>query len=335
MKKAYFIDGGLGRLLCSIPALEKKLKNKEDFVIVSEWTEDCFRGTDLYPLSYSMRHKGLFNDVLRDREIITPEPYRLNSYFNQKCNLVQAFDIIINESSTEDAVSKSDKITINLSKKEQVDGHNLVREVRSKLDKKKVIVFQPFGRGIQKENDFIYDSSGRSFELSDVLDLIKELNKDYGVILMLPFPFPGNQNELGIAVPENVPIRTWMGIINAANGFLGCDSVGQHISAALEKPTVVVTGSTYPENVSYPNTSKFIVIDRGKDQRKYAPIRITEDEYINISNEDLMKLNKSDINNIHKKLLSVLPVPKKEKIKSIDAGKGVHKHSPQCKHNVK
>jgi Holliday junction DNA helicase RuvA len=33
---------------------------------------------------------------LKDCEIVSPEPYRVNQYFNQKCNLIQAFDILIN-----------------------------------------------------------------------------------------------------------------------------------------------------------------------------------------------------------------------------------------------
>ena len=36
MNKAFFINGGAGRVLCSIPALERYAETHDDFVIVSE-----------------------------------------------------------------------------------------------------------------------------------------------------------------------------------------------------------------------------------------------------------------------------------------------------------
>ena len=53
--------------------------------------------------------------------------------------------------------------------------------------------------------------------------------------------------------------------------------MGQHIAYALDKPTTVVTGSTFGINVTYPNYEKFDVLDMGGDVRQYSPIRITMD----------------------------------------------------------
>ena len=53
------------------------------------------------------------------------------------------------------------------------------------------------------------------------------------------------------------------GVINAADYFLGCDSVGQHFAHAMNKPATIVTGATYPENISYPENKKFTIIDNG------------------------------------------------------------------------
>ena len=40
MNKAFFINGGAGRVLCSIPALERHAETHDDFIIVSEsWSE--------------------------------------------------------------------------------------------------------------------------------------------------------------------------------------------------------------------------------------------------------------------------------------------------------
>jgi ADP-heptose:LPS heptosyltransferase len=84
-----------------------------------------------------------------------------------------------------------------------------------------------------------------------------------------------------------------MGIINAADYFIGCDSVGQHIAYALKKPSTIVVGATFPENITYPECPYFSIIDNGKDKRKYSPIRITMDESGDRINENLMILSSS------------------------------------------
>lgn len=307
MNKAFFINGGAGRVLCSIPALEEYAKTNDDFIIVAEsWG-------DLYSLSkvlrdkvYASFHKDLFDLYLKDKEIVSPEPYRLNAYFNQKCNMIQAFDILINDLKE---IPKTKKISIDLNKAEQIIGHNLVNEVREVTKKDKIIVFQPFGSGVKAEGNFIFDPTGRSFELKDIMHLLDELKKNYGIIIMSEIEIPHGQ-EHGIAMPKNVSLNQWAGIINAADYFLGCDSVGQHFSYSLGKPTTVVIGSTCPENISYPDEKMFYIIDNGKGKRKYSPIRMTMDECCDRNNEDLMVLTETTIKQILKSIKDKIGVSK-------------------------
>ena len=307
MNKAFFINGGAGRVLCSIPALEKYAETHEDFVIVAEsWGEFYSCSKILRDRAFPMHHKNLFETHLKDKEIVTPEPYRLNAYFNQKCNLIQAFDIIINELKD---IPKTKKISIELNKPEQITGHNIVNEVRTNLKKDKVVVFQPFGSSVQVEGNFIFDASGRSFELANVYAIIEELKKNYGVIVMSQIPIP-NWEQLGVAMPQNVSLTAWGGIINAADYFLGCDSVGQHIAYALDKPATVVIGSTYPENISYPGEKSFNIIDNAKDKRKYSPIRMTFDECCDRHNESLMVITDDKIKQIIKSIKDKIGVSK-------------------------
>ena len=94
--KAFFIDGGAGRVLCSIPALDRYAQDSgdENFVIVCEGGMDFYRGHSiLHKHAYENWHKGLFDEHLRDKDLLSPEPYRINEYFNQKCSLAQAYDI--------------------------------------------------------------------------------------------------------------------------------------------------------------------------------------------------------------------------------------------------
>ena len=308
MNKAFFINGGAGRVLCSIPALERYAETHEDFVIVSEsWHELYLNSPTIRDKVFPMGHKDLFEDHLKDKKIVSPEPYRVNEYFNQKCNLIQAFDIEINEL---EETPKTRELKLEINKEDQINGHNIISEVKQTLGKDKIIVFQPFGQSAKSEGNFIYDSSGRSFEVANIMSLIEKLNKNYGIVLMTQLELPGWQN-LGVASPKGMGLNGWAGVINAADYFLGCDSVGQHFAHAMEKPATVVIGSTFPENISYPENKKFTVIDNGKSKRKYSPIRVTMDICGDRDNEDLMILNDSTVDSIVKSIKDKIGISKK------------------------
>jgi hypothetical protein len=303
MKKAFFINGGAGRVLCSIPALEHYMENTDpDVIIVAEGWIELFLSSKLRNNVYPSNHKGLFQTLLKDKEIITPEPYRLNAYFNQRVNLIQAFDMIINGTG-EDVAIKT--INFEVGKNDQIYGYNLVNSVKSQLQKEKTVVFQPFGSGIQMDGNFIWDTSGRSFELRDVYRTVEELSKDYAVILMSNIKIP-TEKPMGAAVPENTTMLQWSGIIKAADYFLGCDSLGQHFAHALDKPSTVVIGATYPENISYPGNKKFTIIDNAKEHRTYSPYRIVYDPFAERHNEDDMILTEENYKKMIKSVKDVL-----------------------------
>lgn len=290
--KSFFINGGAGRVICSIPALEKYQEDHpdEDFVIVCEGGTDFFKGhPTLYDKVYDHWHKGLFQDKLKNTDIQTPEPYRVWEYYNQKCNLSQAFDICINGK----GVRELQRPKIKLSREEEVAGLFIVEEVRQRTNKKKTVVFQPFGRGVTTAGNIIMDSSGRSFEFSNAINIIKKLQKKYSVVLIseIEIDFEKEGFTETVSHPKQMPLRNLAGAIKAADLFLGCDSVGQHIAYAFDKPSVVVCGSTFGENISYPDYEKFSVMDMGGDLRVYDPIRITIDEYTNRNNDRIMAMN--------------------------------------------
>lgn len=287
---AIYINGGAGRVLCSIPALEKLAETGREFIIVCEGGMDLYKGHPiLHQRAYDVWHKNLFQDKLINMDILSPEPYRTWEYFNQKCNLTQAFDICINNQGIRDLP----RPTLKLSSEEIIMGQTTIAEVKEKTKKDKVVVFQPFGRGVQLKDNLIFDPSGRSFEYVNVVNIIKELQKKYSVVLMSEFQF--NFFEEGckdpVAQPVNISLRQWAGILAASDHFLGCDSVGQHIAYALDMPTTVVVGSTFAENISYPGQEKVDILDMGEGLRKYSPIRLVPDEEIDRNNDRIMMMN--------------------------------------------
>jgi ADP-heptose:LPS heptosyltransferase len=295
--KAFFLNGGAGRMLCSIPAFEKYQEESgdADFIIVCEGGTDVFKGhPTLDAHVYDNWHKNLFKEKLVSRDIVSLEPYRVWEYYNQKCSLSQAFDIELNGK----GVRELPKPTLKLSKDELLSGRQLISEVKTKLKKEKIIVFQPFGRAIQHVDGTFVDQTARSIEYKDIKEIIKRLQaENFGVVLMSEFSLELKEEKLKdeIAQPQNVNIRTWAGIIKYADHFLGCDSLGQHLAYAVGTESSVVTGSTFPINVSYPDKPGVNILDMGEITREYSPIRIVQDERVDRANEGIMSMDKTII----------------------------------------
>tara|TARA_B100000780_G_scaffold77214_1_gene52149 strand:+ start:4741 stop:5697 length:957 start_codon:yes stop_codon:yes gene_type:complete len=306
---AFYINGGIGRVVCAIPALEKYCKNnpQDDFIIFSEFAYEAFSGhPELHGRSYPVNAPHLFKDAVQHRNVIIPEPYAIWEYYNQKCNIAQAFDIIINGSLDKDLPN----LSIHLSNEEKITANNIITDMKSKRGNKPMIVFQPFGKGITlgaiESPSGPVDSSGRSFTLETASKLIQKIEHRYAVLLMnefnVDFQKLGTKDE--VYYVDNVNLRKWFGLINAADSFIGCDSIGQHIAHTFSKPSTVVFGSTFPENVSYPQSKNFNVLDFYKDKRIYSPIRITVDEHSNRQNEKAMALTEAQIQKIASKILN-------------------------------
>lgn len=250
---------------------------------------DFYKGhPQLHELAYDHWHKNLFRDYIKDRDCITPEPYRVWEYYNQKCSLAQAFDIAINNEGLREVGDPK----IYMNKHELVHGYKVVEEVKAVTGKDKVLVFQPFGRTAENMGDFVIDGTSRSFHLNDVIRITKELREDYAVIIMSEFPVVIEENStIPIAIPQIPDVRVWASIIQIADHFLGCDSLGQHMAKALGTTCTSVIGSTYPINISYPNSPDFDIIDLGEGKRKFSPIRLTMEEEIERYNDEVMELN--------------------------------------------
>ena len=301
------MNGGAGRVLSSIPAFEiyEKENPDDDFIIVCEGGMEMFAGhPTLHKRAFDNWHKGLFDNYIKDRNCVTLEPYRIWEYYNQKASITQAFDIQMSNK----GVRKLDDPHIKLSSFEYAEGRNVVKEVREKSSKQRVIIFQPYGRSAQPVGDDLIDVGGRSFRTADVVKIVKKLQQKYGVMVMSEFP--ADFQKMGcpdpVAQPEGAPLRIWAGMMAEADAFLGCDSVGQHLAHAVGTPAVVCIGATYQENISYPDSEKFQVLDLAGDRRVYDPIRVSMEDEKQRANDGAMNLNDAAINEIIKEIDTIV-----------------------------
>lgn len=301
MRKLFVIDGGAGRAICAIPALKKYARlnpDKEWDIIVYGWDNMFWGIPELQDRTYSADTKGVFeNVVLKCDKIVTPEPYRVKGYYTQQLSLAEAFDEEINETSDH---SDLESPQIVLSKSEEKNAANVIADVKAQQQKNLTIVIQPFGRGIRKDRNDIIDDASRSLEPRAYIRLVKKLSSKFNLIFF---------GEPDFYLPEDTytfklqaDLRMWSALIEGSDYFVGCDSVGQHMAKAFNKPGTVIFGSTFPINVSYPDYFQIIEKDCVK---KYSPIRISnlDCHLADRLNDRCIDFNDEEIDAIYKKIV--------------------------------
>lgn len=271
MQKTVFINGGAGRMLCALPALERFMSENPDGYIVTEAGLDFVLGNRLLQdRTFDVNTKGLFENTVRHGEVISPEPYRDYEYFNQKISISQAFDKLINGNVRENFDYRPNLI---LNKEEELHGVAVIKHAKEEHKKEKTIVIQPFGRGSINDDNLkiVADYSTRSLETKTYLAIAKALREHYNVVSMSEFEIPGDEYSIN---PKQLSLRKWAAVIETADYFIGCDSVGQHLAYSSNTPGTVILGSTFAVNVSYPNY--FNIIEKEGYDKRYAPIRLSE-----------------------------------------------------------
>ena len=173
---AIYIDGGAGRVIAAIPAIEKfaKLNPDNDFIVlIPGWDYLLWGNQILQDRAYGVDTKGIFDTQIKHRQLINLEPYRIYGYYNQKLSLSEAIDEELNL--TEDHSDLSPP-RLYLQKQEEKIAANIIAEVKNLQKKQKTIIIQPFGRSARIDNGDIIDDSSRSIEPEVYLKLVEKLS---------------------------------------------------------------------------------------------------------------------------------------------------------------
>ena len=300
MKTVFMIDGGAGRAIASIPALIKYSKTNPDFrVLVHGWDTLFWGIPELQDKVFNPDQKGAFDQFLMDAdEVISPEPYRVPGYYKQEKSLAEAFDYLINNT---DDHSDLGAPVLKTNKQEELNAANFIQQVRQQQQKQKTIVIQPFGRSMEKPQEgVLLDQSSRSINPDTYLKLVKKLATKYNLVLFAEKNFWMPEDTYTMK-PE-ADLRMWTAFIDAADYFVGCDSVGQHMARAMNKPGTVVIGSTFAVNTTYP--TYFNVVERDV-QKKYSPIRISglESHLADRANEATVEFTDEEINKMYESIV--------------------------------
>lgn len=283
MKTTLLIDGGYGRHICAIPALEKFVQKNPDATIVTNYWTGIFWGNKiLTDRIFDAQTKGLFEQV-KDTKILKPEPYYNSKFLNEQINLIQAFDEEIN------GTLENTKPNLYFSKFE-------LNNVRNRIDpNRKTIVYQPFGSGAIFQNGEIVDRSTRSFDINISKRILDRLKREgYQVIL---FDTKGAFNENEYENLNNLGYRDCAAVLAQADYFVGVDSCGMHIAYATKKPGTTFFGATSVANYGYPKW--FTTISKNQPI-KYLPMRLADfDTWLaEIHNTDAMDYSNQQIDEL-------------------------------------
>ena len=297
-KKVFMLSGGAGRIICALPAFEKYVKDngKDDVYIISQSGLEFFLGTEFQDITFDLGHKGLFKDIIKPNNLINLEPYQEYGYYNQEKSLTQSFDKLINDTDSHGDLGRP---KIVLSKTEEINAVNTVKECKKQQEKKYTVVIQPFGRNAnQHDGGHVVDETSRSLSTDDYFYISEQLRKKYNVISMAEIKFDNDKN---MYVDAN--LRHWAAIIEAADYFVGVDSCGQHMAYAFDKQGSVIIGSTFAENISYPK--HFNIVEKPNTPKVYSPIRIEglDSELANRVNDSCMDFTKQELEEITNNIL--------------------------------
>jgi hypothetical protein len=296
----FIISGGAGRVVTAIPALEKyhKLNPNDDFkVLVHGWQELFWSHPALQHRVFSARQKGNFKNHIKNNRVVTPEPYTLNSFFNEKKNLVEAFDEIINNTQNHSDLTTEKYLYTSIVERHKT--RDLFGSYVDKTKKDKIIVFQPFGSGVEIINNSAIDRSNRSLSQENYYKIVQELSKFATIIYASMLQFKHPNDNISITFDEHHPyLRVLTALIEQCDYYVGVCSVGQHIARALHKPGLILMGGTNEKVFSYPE--HFSILRKEERSPVYTPWRLSEGdcEFSDRLNEGLMDFTEQEVQKI-------------------------------------
>jgi hypothetical protein len=242
MNKIVFLDGGIGRVLCSTRAVDQLAKSGPVSVI-TPWVE-CFQFNPNVEAVYHSADSNLFETVIKDGDFIYPEPYHRRSYYSGRDHLARVFadDLGVSIDQTNPSLY--------LEPSEGAWASEFVNEVRHKTGRKKIVAVQLFGAGAKPSPMGVVDPSNRSLSTDAVIYLVEKLVSDPDVIVV-------NCSHIEMPLPcvwlYQFTLRQLFAFVSLADAVVTVDSCLSHTSAAYGKPGALLLGATRKENVAHGN----------------------------------------------------------------------------------
>lgn len=296
MNTTFILTGGAGRIINSIPALEKyqKLNPNDNFnIIVHGWEQVFWSHPTLQQKVVGAHQKGNFENYIKNNKVVSPEPYQLYRFYNQKINLTEAFDECINNTHDHSDLNYN---VLHVSEYELSKIKESIMAFKQKHKKNKLVVFQPYGSSVEFVDGKPIDRSNRSMLDIHYLKVALAISKQATVIYASHPTFKPRNDNFTISIDDNLPyLRTLIGLVSQCDYFVGVCSVGQHVARSFNKPGLIFMGGTNENNFSYPN--HFTIFRKKDTNPTYIPWRLSEIdcEFSDRANNNFMNFSDEEI----------------------------------------
>ena len=253
------IDGGLGRVICAIPALEHYAKKHNDLHILTPWT-DVFANNPILKNIHHSDGQDTWANVISKGEYRHIEPYQRREYYTQKAHLIDAFNLCLNNAYIQGMPN------LYLSPSERAWAENFARQVKNTTRKRKLVAFQPYGATFKAGANDDTDRSLSQANAMYIANRFMTLHADVALINCTSTPF-SHPNVFH----QTFTTRQLFAVVSVCDAIFAIDSVVSHIGASFDKKGVLMLGGTHKENVGYDNYKTFI---RDGYPKEYLPIRL-------------------------------------------------------------
>lgn len=307
MNTVFLINGGIGRVIAAIPALEKfhRLNPHDDFrVLVSGWESVFWSHPVLQNRTFGLS-KGNFETHIMGHRARQPEPYLWPDFYHQKLGLVDAFDAEINHCDEHGDLRRSGYVYV--SDIEQQQAREILNQLKRKHNRSAVIMMQPFGSTVHMINNRPMDRSNRSLDQEHYLKLAQRLGSQ-AVLLYASSPqFRHSQDNITVAFDEHQPwLRWFMAFMHECDYFVGVCSVGQHLARAMDVPGTIFMGATSDVNFGY--AEHFDIVRRTDRVPRYSAWRLSDVdcEFSDRENDGIMDFSDQQLDEAADSILSRL-----------------------------
>lgn len=278
MQKVIKIDGGIGRIICASPALNK-LAAKEDFLLLTTWP-DVFLHSELSKRAYWAGVGDSFELFIKDNEYVIPEPYHDHHFYNQKHHLIESFNHLLNGEAC------MDRPQLNISDAERSRATFLANRI--KKPNKVLVALQLFGSTSSMSENKLVDQTFRSLSLDAGYFLIDNLSDRCQFV---------NFSHLRIDHPSvtnlNQSLRDNFALIEQCDLIISIDSLLQHVGYALDKKGMVLGGATSFKNFGY--LDHYYNVSREGFPKASLAFRIQEEV---AQNREAMNFSKNEMTDV-------------------------------------
>lgn len=267
MNKYINIDGGIGRVICAIPALEEYCKQHPDTIVQTSWSDVLMHNPYIKNIQAPNESPWtLWKDKIQHMEYLHPEPYHFAPYYQNKVHLRDAFHQLIN--GVQPSVATSTQHYIHLSPEEKQLAQQLKANITASRKANKIVMMQGFGSTATFDGTVVSDASGRSLNNFQVGTILDNLPEDVVVI------WRGN---IGFNHPRvislDMSLRMTFVALSICDEVITIDSCLLHMAVAMGKSGVALWGTTSQNNLAYP---QFKNMQREGFPKAYLPFRIAD-----------------------------------------------------------